>query len=264
MKQSEQLAQVRRVIETVNTKVGHGTAANPKLSARIDLAYDRAVDCAGGGTLPGPTTGGTSSPQADEERNEAQRVKREAERDARTIEELVSMMRTAALKIERIVDRQTGTIHPSKLPTNALPGCRACARKELDGDVTIGGHFEHVYADGLCRPCWDFKSATGGLPPTKWCHLRHTQGKKAPNLWLAKAFPKLLESVQRKKPKGEDHAAVALVGPEDVLPQCATTWWHHGVDLRCSRPQGHEPASPAGCRGVLEGKSVPFPIEVTA
>lgn len=250
-KPSEQLARVRRVIDTVTTKVGHGTADTPRLSARIDLAFDRASDRAGGGQLPGPTRGGSSSPEATEERTEADRVKRQAEKDARAIVELVASMHDAAHKIERIVDRQAETVHPGKLPTNVLPGCRSCARKEQDGDVTIGGHWAEVYPKapsvGLCRQCWDFKAATGGLPPIKWCHKLHTGKRNDANRWLGENFPNLLRDVQRKKPE------------PDEAPRCATEWWHQGTTVRCNRAQDHDPSAPEGCRGVVEGRSISFP-----
>lgn len=224
MKPSEKLLAIRGDLDVVLTKREEGTIDYPRTVARIDTAYQRALDRAGGGHLPSDgERGGSSNPRDGDERKEAERVKRQAERDARKIDELVIRLSTAAHELREITDRQAEVVHESKLPTEVLPGCRSCARKEDADGKTVGGHWAPVddkgSADGLCRQCVEFKNATGGLPPVTWCHKRHCEGGKAANRWLAKEFPKLLESVQRKA-KG-DKLGISVedlaLRPEDLL-----------------------------------------------
>lgn len=199
MKPSESL---KTALEPLLRKVELGTKDYPRQESRLDVAQQRALDRAGGGQLPSDgIRGGTVNPTDADDRKEADRVKRQAEKDAWDIGTITARMVSDARSLARITDRQAEVIHDSKRPLNALPGCRSCARKEDDGGVTIGGHWAAVYekslSSGLCRDCWDFRSATGGVPPIKWCHKMHVEGKKSANRWLATEFPKLMESVQR-------------------------------------------------------------------
>jgi hypothetical protein len=183
-----------------------GTADYPKQVARVDTAYQRALDRAGGGELPNYDHRGGSSVSDDDdaERKNRQRVMRQAVIDVRKIDELVIRIASATHQLRKLVDRHAETVGPHKQDEDTgLPGCRSCQRKEQDGDSTIGGHFAGVTdkapESGLCRQCNDFKNATGGLPPVMWCHLRHTKGGSHANRWLAKEFPALKESVDRKE-----------------------------------------------------------------
>lgn len=203
---SETLLKVRAHLDTILAKRDEGTADNPRSVTRIDTAYQRALDRAGGGQLPADgQRGGSSNPDDANDRREADRVKRQAEKDAWDIGILTARMVKDAAMLRQITDRQAEVIHESKLPVNVLPGCRSCARKEERDGQTAGGHWAPVSdkgtaaADGLCRQCYEFKLATGGLPPIVWCHMMHTVGTKQANKWLAREFPKLLESVQRKQ-----------------------------------------------------------------
>lgn len=216
MSQSENLLRVRERIDLVLLTRNEGTVDYPRKVARIDTAHQRAMDRAGGGNVPHGEPDLTDDdsmivpdPEAAEERRNQDRVKRQAEKDAWKIQTLIGRMATDAKELAEIVDRQAEVVHESKLPTDVLPGCRSCARKEDANGATLGGQWAPVDtkgtapADGLCRACYEFKLATGGIPPILWCDIRHRQGAKAANRWLAKEYPKLLDSVQRKaKQKG--------------------------------------------------------------
>lgn len=254
MNPSEPLLRVRKTLDTVLAKVDIGTQADYRSPARVDLAHRRALDRAGGGQLPGPTRGGSSSPPEKDERIEAERVKRQAERDARRLEELSRQVDIAMREIATITDRQAEVIHESKLPVNVLPGCRSCARREDDNGITIGGHHAAIYeksiGSGLCRDCWEFRSATDALPPIRWCHLLHAEGKRAANRWLAQNYPNLVASVRRAT--NPTTAAVSKKPPrcghptgKDGAP-CARRLMHEGqcfsaaelaaVDDQCHTP----------------------------
>lgn len=203
-KPSESLNDALDSLKTVLERRNEGTQDFPRPVCRVDTAYQRAIDRAGGGQLPVNGTRGGSAISDDDkdERKNRQRVMRQAEVDARKIDELRIRLvsDTAALRV--LVDRHAETVDGTKNPDVGLPGCRSCARKEDDNGQTIGGQWAPVddkgASDGLCRQCVEFRNATGGIPPTKWCHIRHTQGGKAANKWLAQNYPRLLESVQRK------------------------------------------------------------------
>jgi hypothetical protein len=205
-KPSERLQRIRDDLDTILTKRNEGTADYPREVPRIDTAFQRALDRAGGGALPSDgERGGSSSPDSEDahDRRMADRVKRQAEKDAWAISTIIARMVKDADELRVITDRQAEVVHESKLPTDVLPGCRSCARKEERDGRTIGGQWapvdEKFTTEGLCRQCGEFKLATGGIPPIMWCDIRHRQGGKAANKWLAKEYPKLLDSVQRKQ-----------------------------------------------------------------
>lgn len=190
-------------LEPLTRKMDCGTQDYPRKEARLDVATQRATDIAGAGSLPADgERGGTSLPEDVDDRKEAERVKRQAERDATAFKELTARMLADAKELARITDRYAEVISDSKRPLDTLPGCRSCSRKEEVAGVTMGGQWAPVddkgTTEGLCRQCVEFKNATGGLPPVKWCHLRHTQSGKAANVWLAKEYPNLKLSVDRK------------------------------------------------------------------
>lgn len=221
-KPSERLQRVRDDLDRVLTKRDEGTADYPRPTPRIDTANQRALDRAGGGQLPSETRGGSSNPKERDERSEADRVRRQAEKDAWVLDTTIARMAKDARTVREITDRQAEIVHESKLPTDVLPGCRSCARKEERDGKTIGGQWSGVTdkapAQGLCRECYEFKLATGGgLPPIMWSHLRHTEGGKAANRWLAKEFPKLLESVQRKEKRKPHLTAEDLALSDGVI-----------------------------------------------
>lgn len=219
MKPSETLVRVRVDLDKLLLIREEGTADCPRPTPRVDTAYQRALDRAGGGQLPREERGGSSHPKDADDRKEADRVKRQAEKDARALDRLVARMVADAVELKRITDRQAEVIHESKLPTDVLPGCRSCARKEERDGLTIGGQWAGVTdkapASGLCRDCNDFKNATGGLPPIVWCHMMHKVGKKQANRWLARVFPSLMNSIERKA-KGITVEDLAL-RPEDLM-----------------------------------------------
>lgn len=229
-KPSETLQGIRDDLDVLLRKVEVGTSDYPRSLPRVEVAFQRAQDRAGAGQLPASgIRGGSSNPDDRDERKVEDRVKRQAEKDAWDLSVISARMAADARELKRITDRQAETIHESKLPLDVLPGCRSCARKEDDNGVTIGGQWAPVddkgtaSAEGLCRACYEFKLATGGIPPVKWCHKRHAESGKAANRWLATAFPKLLESVQRKqKAKGGLTAEDLLLRPEDLLASPTT------------------------------------------
>lgn len=233
MKPSERLVPTRKLLEKVCAFTPVGTQDVPRFVTRVDLASQRAEDRAGGGSLPRETRGGSSHPSVEDERREAERVKRQAARDVERLDELAKRIARDAQEIAQITDRQAEIVHESKLPVDVLPGCRSCGRREEHNGHTIGPHWAGITdkapASGLCRQCNNFKIATGGLPPFMWCHLRHTKGGEHANRWLGKEFPHLLESVQRKA-KAKD----------EPLPPCGTVWTHLGADHVCIRAQEHE------------------------
>lgn len=220
MKPSESL---KTALEPLLRKVELGTKDYPRQESRLDVAQQRALDRAGGGQLPSDgIRGGTVNPTDVDDRKEADRVKRQAEKDAWDIGTITARMVSDARSLARITDRQAEVIHDSKRPLNALPGCRSCARKEESDGVTVGGHWAPVDtkgtapAEGLCRQCYEFKLATGGVPPVMWCHRRHTKGAKDANRWLAQNFPHLKESVDRKA-KAKGITAEALLLTDTVI-----------------------------------------------
>ena len=219
-------SKLQAVLEPLLRKVECGTQDHPRKLARLDVAAQRAEDIAGAGQLPTDgERGGTSLPEDVDDRKDAERVKRQAERDVAAFKELSARIETDAKELARITDRYAEVISDTKRPLTALPGCRSCARKEDVAGVTMGGQWAPVdekgIGEGLCRQCVEFKNATGGLPPVKWCHLRHTQGAKAANRWLATEFPRLLESVQRKaknqRRKNGITADDLTLRPEEIL-----------------------------------------------
>lgn len=199
----ETLRSVRNDLDILLKPIEVGTKDYPKSLPRVAVAHQRALDRAGAGALPSPgLRGGSSHPTVEDERKEAERVKRQAEKDAFDIGIIAGRMARDARELRRITDRQAEVIHESKVPTDVLPGCRSCARKEDDNGVTIGGHFAELYmksiGSGLCRDCWEFESAMDAIPPIRWCHLLHTQKKRAANRWLADNHPKLVATAQKR------------------------------------------------------------------
>ncbi len=218
-----------KALEPLLREVEVGTKDYPRKVARIDIAIQRAEDRAGGGNVPNGEPDLTSdgpvvvdSEMSEEHRNQ-ERVKRQAEKDAWALQTKIARMIADARDIAVIMTRQVEIVSESKLPTDVLPGCRSCARKEEADGHTVGGHWAPVDtkgtapAEGLCRQCYEFKCATGGIPPVGWCHRRHTKGAKDANRWLAKEYPALKVSVDRKaKAKGLT-AEDLLLRPENLI-----------------------------------------------
>lgn len=236
-KPSEKLLQIRADLDVVLTKRNEGTADFVREVPRIDTAMQRALDRSGAGSLPTDgERGGSSSPKDVDERRMAERVARQAAKDAHDIGVLVARMKADAATLRHITDRQAEVVDGTKNTDAGLPGCRSCARKEDDNGVTIGGQWAEVYekskASGLCRDCWEFESAMDAIPPVKWCHLLHTQKKRAANRWLALNHPELV-AVAQKRAKVRSPKKPKLCGHptgKDGAP-CARRLMHQGECL---------------------------------
>ena len=119
---------------------------DPKRRVLVDLAAQRIeehVPLGVPGTSGDSTRGGSSSPTELEDRIEAARVGRQAALDAEKLGVLVKTIKRASTDLLLLVQRQTSTLHPDKLPAKD-PGCVSCARTEVRRGERIGGHFGPV------------------------------------------------------------------------------------------------------------------------
>jgi hypothetical protein len=249
LKPSADLNEACDVIARVVARTSTGTQADPGHTTRIDLALSRAEDRAGGRLPRDGDRGGSSTPSEADERKERDAVCRQAELDYHELGRLVGVVKSAAHTLERIVNRQAEVVHESKLPADGpLPGCVSCARF---------GHFEKVDerrpSFRLCKWCRDVQVHYGQLPPREAIDLRHSSGPTAGGQWLARdpVFRALAVVVEQRRLEEK------LTEP-DELPRCPNIYTHLGADYRCVRPVGHGP----GCRAVLDGASVEFPVSV--
>ena len=179
-----------------------GTMDRPRRVRRIVLVAERIQQWPAVQQPSSGERGGTSNDVEASERKEAQRVTAQAKRDEATLTEFMRFLG----KVRDLAPRYLNPVDASTLPPPKIPGCRSCARTGIDSGVKVGGHFcasmspntertpdgktirgnTEAAELGLCRWCWDHRSATGEFPPIKACDLRHTQGERAAGVWLAK------------------------------------------------------------------------------
>lgn len=181
---TDQLGRARGKIDLILGRVRVGTTDAPKTWTSIELALKRAEAWTNTTPPREGEVGGSSSPQAEEERLEHAKVVKMAAKALQRIPELVASVEKQMDELYSTVQRLTATVDPSK--AQDVPGCLSCARSE----GKLGRHFAPVYdkAPGqkLCRWCWDHRSATGRLPLVEACDIYHRQGPRSAGLWLAK------------------------------------------------------------------------------